>query len=98
MESHSGRLMEKVSPYGYIVTVKKAEGDFPNHRARWKVYSIIADSYMDLIAGIDSIQSSDDLDWGKGPNVSIDDLRISGFPCKSEGKWVAFLYGGWRHN
>ena len=97
MESHSGRLMEKVSPYGYIVTVKKAEGDFPNHRARWKVYSIIADSYMDLIAGIDSIQSSDDLDWGKDPNDSTDDLRISGFPRKSEGKWVAFLYGQFRH-
>ena len=97
MESHSGRLMEKVSPYGYIVTVKEAEGDFPNHRARWNVYSIIADSYMDLIAGIDSIQSSDDLDWGKDPSDSTDE-RIGGFPRKSEGKWVAFLYGGWRRN
>ena len=97
MESHSGRLMEKVSPYGYIVTVKEAEGDFPNHGARWNVYSIIADSYMDLIAGIDSIQSSDDLDWGKDPSDSTDE-RIGGFPRKSEGKWVAFLYGGWRRN
>ena len=93
MESYSGRLMEKVSPYGYVVTVEERD----RHGLRWNVYSIIADSYMDLIAGIDSIQSSDDLDWGKDPNDSTDE-RIGGFPRKSEGKWVAFLYGGWRRN
>ena len=85
--------MEKVSPYGYVVTVEERD----RHGLRWNVYSIIADSYMDLIAGIDSIQSSDDLDWGKDPNDSTDE-RIGGFPRKSEGKWVAFLYGGWRRN
>ena len=86
MESHSGRLMEKVSPYGYIVTVKEAEGDFPNHGARWNVYSIIADSYMDLIAGIDSIQTPD-LTFGRGKSGSE-----SGLPKKYRGKWETILH------
>ena len=87
MEPHSGRLMEKVSPDGYVITVEVEEGDFPNHRHRWNVYSIIADSYMDLIAGIDSIQTPDDLRFGRGKSGSG-----SGLPWKYKGKWETVLH------
>ena len=88
MESYSGRLMEKVSQYGYVVTVEERD----RHGLRWNVYSIIADSYMDLIAGIDSIQSSDDLNWGDHPNYETEDRLRRGLPSKSKGKWEAVLY------
>ena len=88
MESYSGRLMEKVSPYGYVVTVEERN----RHGVKWNVYSIIADSYMDLIAGIDSIQSSDDLKWGDMPNLEPEDRLERGLPSKSKGKWEAALY------
>ena len=88
MESYSGRLMEKVSPHGYVVTVEERD----RHGHRWNVYSIIADSYMDLIAGIDSIQSSDDLNWGDFPNHETEDKLGRGLPSKSKGKWKAVLY------
>ena len=86
MEPHSGRLMEKVSPDGYVITVEVEEGDFPNHRMRWNVYSIIADSYMDLIAGIDSIQTPN-LTFGRGKSGSG-----SGLPKKFRGKWETTLH------
>ena len=83
MESYSGRLMEKVSQYGYVVTVEERD----RHGLRWNVYSIIADSYMDLIAGIDSIQSSDDLNWGDHPNYETEDLdEVSLVNLKENGK------------
>ena len=47
---------------------------------------------MDLIAGIDSIQSSDDLNWGDHPNYETEDKLGRGLPSKSKGKWEAALY------
>ena len=88
--------MEKVSPHGYVVKVTKV--DEPSTDGKWKTYTIIADSYMDLIAGIDSIQSTDDLNWGK-PTGGDDGYRLSsGLPSKSEGKWKAELYGQYKPN
>tara|TARA_Y100000746_G_scaffold110010_1_gene94187 strand:+ start:1874 stop:2155 length:282 start_codon:yes stop_codon:yes gene_type:complete len=87
--------MEKVSPYGYVVEVTKVDDEIDG---KWKTYTIIADSYMDLIAGIDSIQSTDGLDWGS-PTGSDDGYRLrSGLPSKSEGKWKAELYGQYKPN
>ena len=84
--------MEKVSPHGYVVKVKKVD----ESGGKWKKYTIIADSYMDLIAGIDSIQSTDDLNWGD-PTGSDDGLRLRyGLPSKSEGKWKAELYAQYK--
>ena len=87
--------MEKVSPSGYVVKVTKVDSE---SRGKWKTYTIIADSYMDLIAGIDSIQSTDDLEWGQPSHSDIEDRLYYGLPSKSEGKWKAELYGQYKPN
>jgi len=54
---------------------------------KWKDYQIVADSYLELIAGIDSIED-DYLCW----NVSAtgdEQGVVSGLPRKYDGKWHA---------
>ncbi len=53
----------------------------------WKDYKIVADSYLELIAGIDSIEE-DYLHWyvdRSGDEQGV----VSGLPRKYDGKWHA---------
>ena len=78
--------MEKVSPQGYVVEFSEWKDDIRSN-IKWKDYQIVADSYLELIAGIDSIED-DYLYW----NVSAtgdEQGVVSGLPRKYDGKWHA---------
>ncbi|MEK9909333.1 MAG: hypothetical protein VW498_07220 [Candidatus Thalassarchaeaceae archaeon] len=50
------------------------------------VYTVIADSYLELITGIDEIEDSTLYWYGDGK------LGVEGMPQKKDGKWHAQLY------
>ena len=52
------------------------------------VYYIVADSYSELIMGIDQIPAND-LHWHK--NTQLEELGFEGLPHKTDGKWRASL-------
>ena len=81
--------MEKVSPYGYVVEISEGTA-FVDPKIKWKEYSIVADSFLELIAGIDSIESSPSLVWQEGFGDEHG-KGFAGLPHKSEGKWYAKL-------
>ena len=79
--------MEKVSPYGYVVEISEGTA-FVDPKIKWKEYSIVADSFLELIAGIDSIESAPSLVWLES---DVDGYVVYAHPHKSEGKWHAKL-------
>lgn len=79
--------MEKVSPHGYVVEIVEETG-YTNPNKKQKYYHIVADSFLELIAGIDSIESNPSLVWLES---NVDGYDVYGLPHKSEGKWHAKL-------
>ena len=79
--------MEKVSPHGYVVEISEGT-DWIDPKKKWKHYSIVADSFLELIAGIDSIESAPSLVWKEGM-ADENGKGFAGLPHKSEGKWHA---------
>ena len=80
--------------YSVKTELKESAGPFPpgmriNKKLRWNVYRVKADSFLELITGIDEIEEKD-LGWlhhrteAKTVGVTI---------CKRNGKWVAALEG-----
>ena len=86
MISKLQNLMEKVSPQGYVVEFSEYKDDF-NSKKMWKDYTIVADSYLELIAGIDSIEDGY-LCWYVSRSGD-DQGVVSGLPRKYDGKWHA---------
>tara|TARA_Y100000748_G_C15071907_1_gene322917 strand:+ start:151 stop:444 length:294 start_codon:yes stop_codon:yes gene_type:complete len=86
MTSNLQNLMEKVSPQGYVVEFSEYKDDVRSN-IKWKDYQIVADSYLELIAGIDSIEEGY-LSWYVSPSdVAVG--VVSGLPRKYDGKWHA---------
>lgn len=67
---------------------KKYNGIFTSTGIReFSVFNVVADTYSELIAAIDTIPSKD-LTWWSG---SFAELGIEGMPRKSNGEWRASL-------
>jgi hypothetical protein len=69
--------------------IKRSTGSWERGLEVWErfTYEIIADSYLELITGIDEIEEST-LDWlGDG------ELGVEGMPHKNDRKWRARLEG-----
>ncbi|MEL0320258.1 MAG: hypothetical protein VXA46_06005 [Aquiluna sp.] len=67
---------------------EKYNGIFTSTEIReFNVFNVVADTYSELIAAIDSIPSKD-LTWWSG---SYAELGIEGMPRKSNGEWIASL-------
>ena len=78
--------MDKVSPHGYVVEISEGT-EYTDPKKKWKHYSIVADSFLELIAGIDSIEDSY-LCWYVSRSGD-DQGVVSGLPRKYDGKWHA---------
>ena len=79
--------------YSVKTELKESTGPFPpgmriNKKLRWNVYRVKADSFLELITGIDEIEEKD-LSWLPPSGPSSERVTI----CKSNGKWVAELEG-----
>ena len=77
--------MEKVSPHGYVVEIVEETG-YTDPNKKQAYYHIVADSFLELIAGIDSIESAPSLVWLES---DVDGYVVYAHPHKSEGKWHA---------